>query len=194
MLVDKSGLWYRTLVARYREEAGRVLEGGRRGSSWWREIVRIRDGEGVEGGTGWFAQGIERKDEYSGGDECIRVGVKLGCGVANYYWVWRPDLSGGYSVQGTYDLLTSMGGQAMAATTDLIWHKLVPLKVSVAAWRLLRNRLPTKDNLVRRHIISQGAHLCVDGCGAPETAKHLFLSCPVFAPLWGLVRNWIGIS
>ncbi|GAU33365.1 hypothetical protein TSUD_364900 [Trifolium subterraneum] len=83
----------------------------------------------------------------------------------------------------------SRGGQAVAATTDLIWHKQVPLKVSVAACRLLRNRLPSKDNLVRRHIISQGAHLCMAGYGAPETAQHLFLLCPVFAPLWGLVRN-----
>ncbi|GAU43501.1 hypothetical protein TSUD_92120 [Trifolium subterraneum] len=89
---------------------------------------------------------------------------------ATDYWVWRPDPSGGYSVRGAYDLLTSRGDQGVAATTDLIWHKQVPLKVSVAAWRLLRNRLPTKDNLVRRHIIPQGAHLCVAGCGVPETA------------------------
>ncbi|GAU37503.1 hypothetical protein TSUD_275550 [Trifolium subterraneum] len=82
-----------------------------------------------------------------------------------YYWVWRPDPSGGYSVRGAYDLLTFRGGQTVVATTDLIWHKQVPLKVSVAAWGLLRNRLPTKDNLVRRHIISQGAHLCMAGCG-----------------------------
>ncbi|GAU10685.1 hypothetical protein TSUD_424660, partial [Trifolium subterraneum] len=113
---------------------------------------------------------------------------------ATDYWVWRPDPSGGYSVRGAYDLLTSRGDQGVAATTDLIWHKQVPLKVSVAAWRLLRNRLPTKDNLVRRHIIPQGAHLCVAGCGVPETTQHLFLSCPAFAPLWGLVRNWVGIS
>ncbi|MCI63048.1 receptor-like kinase, partial [Trifolium medium] len=44
MLVDKTGLWYRVLVARYGDEAGRVMDRGRRGSSWWKEIVRIRDG------------------------------------------------------------------------------------------------------------------------------------------------------
>ncbi|KAK2372183.1 hypothetical protein QL285_073347 [Trifolium repens] len=62
------------------------------------------------------------------------------------------------------------------------------------AWRLLRNRLPTKDNLVRRHIIPPDASLCVTGCGGVETAQHLFLSYPVFAPLWGLIRFWIDIS
>jgi hypothetical protein len=78
--------------------------------------------------------------------------------------------------------------------TDLIWHKQVPLKVSVLAWRLLYNRLPTRDNLVRRHIIAYDAQLCVIGCGGVKTAHHLFMSCPVLASLWCLVRNWVGIS
>jgi hypothetical protein len=54
--------------------------------------------------------------------------------------------------------------------------------------------LPTKDNLVKRHIIPSDASLCVTGCGGVETAHHLFFFCPIFAPLWSLVRSWIGIS
>ncbi|MCI85851.1 receptor-like kinase, partial [Trifolium medium] len=42
MLVDRTFLLYRVLAARYGEEAGRLKAGGRRGSSWWREISRIR--------------------------------------------------------------------------------------------------------------------------------------------------------
>jgi hypothetical protein len=34
----------------------------------------------------------------------------------------------------------------------------------------------------------------VTGCGGVGTAQHVFLSCPVFAPLWGLIRSWVGIS
>jgi len=34
----------------------------------------------------------------------------------------------------------------------------------------------------------------VTGCGGLETVDHLFLSCPVFAPLWSMVRSWISIS
>ncbi|MCH93831.1 kinesin-like protein, partial [Trifolium medium] len=26
-----------------------------------------------------------------------------------------------------------------------------------------------------------------------ETAQHLFLTCPVFAPLWSLIRTWVDI-
>ncbi|MCI64663.1 non-LTR retrotransposon transposase, partial [Trifolium medium] len=51
MLVDRGGLWFRVLAARYGVERGRLKAGGRNGSPWWREIVRIRDGvDGLGGG------------------------------------------------------------------------------------------------------------------------------------------------
>ncbi|GAU17907.1 hypothetical protein TSUD_330330, partial [Trifolium subterraneum] len=56
MLVDRGGMWYRVLAARYGEVAGRLAVGGRGGSVWWREVSRIRDGEDVVGGVvvcGW---------------------------------------------------------------------------------------------------------------------------------------------
>jgi hypothetical protein len=57
-------------------------------------------------------------------------------------------------VRGAYNLLTIQDFHGVKATSDLFWHKQVPLKVSVLAWRLFHNRLSTKDNLVTRNIIS----------------------------------------
>ncbi|MCI67692.1 helicase-like protein, partial [Trifolium medium] len=48
-------------------------------------------------------------------------------------WVWRHDPGGGYTVQGAYKLLTFRDVQDADATSDLIWHKQVPLKVFVLA-------------------------------------------------------------
>jgi hypothetical protein len=42
--VDRGGLWFRVLAARYGLVGGRLRTGGRIGSAWWRETVRIRDG------------------------------------------------------------------------------------------------------------------------------------------------------
>jgi len=64
----------------------------------------------------------------------------------------------------------------------------------VLVWRLLRNRLPTKDNLVHRGVLLQTNAACVGGCVDSESATHLFLHCNVFGSLWSLVRNWLGIS
>ncbi|GAU37579.1 hypothetical protein TSUD_213200 [Trifolium subterraneum] len=62
---------YRVLAARYGEEVGRLREGGRTGSAWWREIVRIRDEESDVGERGWFAASIERR---------------VGNGVDTFFW------------------------------------------------------------------------------------------------------------
>ncbi|MCI44179.1 putative non-LTR retroelement reverse transcriptase related protein, partial [Trifolium medium] len=50
----------RVLTARYGVERGRLLEGRKRGSTWWREIARIRD-EGGESRGGWFGEHVVKK-------------------------------------------------------------------------------------------------------------------------------------
>jgi len=90
-------------------------------------------------------------------------------------WLWLLDHIGGYSVRGVYDLLTSHEQPHLHQNLELIWHKQVPLKVSIFAWRLLRDRLPTKENLANRGIISLEARMCLGGCGHVEDLNHLFL-------------------
>ncbi|GAU26303.1 hypothetical protein TSUD_56010 [Trifolium subterraneum] len=109
-------------------------------------------------------------------------------------WQWRPDPDIGYTVRGAYELLTT---QVSATTDDAekpIWHSQVPLKVSIFVWRLLRDKLPTKANLITRGILSHAAGLCVSGCGAVESAQHLFVSCSTFGYIWALVHSWIDTT
>ena len=80
------------------------------------------------------------------------------------------------------------------ATANLAWHKQVPHKVSIVAWRLLQDRLPTKINLQRRGIAQVTDTRCVSGCGKEETTSHLFLHCHVFGAIWQHIRSWIGVS
>ncbi|MCH81803.1 cysteine-rich receptor-like protein kinase [Trifolium medium] len=202
-------------VRQYGEERGRLCEGGSSGSSWWREIVRIREGVGDSGG-GWFRESVFKK--VGDGSETFfwtdpwldelhlkeRFGRLFNLSVNQSSNVdeaqlpdkrqWKPDPFTGLSVCGAYQLLTSHQTVTSYSVTDLIWHCQVPLKVSIFAWRLLRDRLPTKTNLVSRGIITPKDHLCVSGCGDVESAQHLFLSCSFFGSIWPLVRSWIGFS
>jgi hypothetical protein len=100
----------------------------------------------------------------------------------------------GYTVRGAYQLLTSHVSATTDVAKNLIWHSQVPLKVSIYAWRLLRDRLPTKTNLITRGILSTAAHFCVIGRGAVELAQHLFLSYSTLNSLWALVHSWIDVS
>lgn len=94
------------------------------------------------------------------------------------------------SHNGAYHFLTTSKEPIDRGLVDNVWHKQVMLKVFVFAWRLLRNRLPTKDNLVRRGVLHEGDNTYVFG----ETTDHLFLGCGVFGALWPLVWMWLGIS
>jgi len=69
-IVDREGLWFKVLLSRYGEERGRLREGDRMGSVWWKEIVKIREGIGVEGGS-WFE---------------VNISKRLGNGLNTYFW------------------------------------------------------------------------------------------------------------
>ncbi|KAK2362515.1 hypothetical protein QL285_087573 [Trifolium repens] len=99
-----------------------------------------------------------------------------------------------YSVRDAYQVLTSQDATVIGEAEDLIWHRHVPLKVSIFVWCLLRDQLPTKANLVSRGILAPDLHYCAAGCGSIETTQQLFLSCNTFGSLWALVRSWIGFS
>lgn len=50
LLVDIDSLWYRVLLARYGRVHGRLEDGGRSCSMWWKAIGKILEGGG--GGEG----------------------------------------------------------------------------------------------------------------------------------------------
>jgi len=77
---------------------------------------------------------------------------------------------------------------------NLIWHAQVPLKVSILAWRLIRDRLSIKNNLLNRGIISVADTYCSAGCGQLESANRLFIHYDTFGLIWQHVRFWIGVA
>ena len=60
VLVDRGGLSYRVLVARYGEVGGRLEVGSQSCSTWWREVGRLRDGVSKVGGE-WVDECVSRK-------------------------------------------------------------------------------------------------------------------------------------
>jgi len=59
MLGENDRLWYRAIKVRYRKEGGRLKEGGRQSSLWWRMMCCIRNGVGLGVGR-WFEDNVHR--------------------------------------------------------------------------------------------------------------------------------------
>ena len=83
-------------------------------------------------------------------------------------WRWKLEISHVFSVRSAYTVLTSesVAASTMAVTTP--WHLQVPVKVVLFAWRMFRERLPMKDNLLHRGVITLNSRLCTAGCNSVE--------------------------
>ncbi|KAK2383636.1 hypothetical protein QL285_071069 [Trifolium repens] len=102
-------------------------------------------------------------------------------------WSWRPDRDHGYYVCGAYLLLTTQQQVTFGAVDDLIWHRQVPLKISIFALRLLRGRLPTRQTWWLEASLPQTLTF-----GWPVEVTLNWLN--TYCYLWHLVRSWIGFS
>ncbi|GAU48381.1 hypothetical protein TSUD_118070, partial [Trifolium subterraneum] len=186
-------IWWREIAC--------IWEGRELGGSWFGEQVSKRVGDGSDTFF-WTDPWVEEihlcerfgrlfdlaQNKWQTVAEMSSLGWgwigKRGSGGDSCGWQWQPDPDEGYTVQGAYQLLTSQVSATMDDADKLIWHSQVPLKVCILAWRLLRDRLPTKVNLVTRGILSPADHFCVSRCGEAESALHLFISCSTFGSLW----------
>ena len=107
-------------------------------------------------------------------------------------WKWNAD-SSSYTIRSAYNTLLAQVHVDNVVAAPSIWHKDVPLKVVLFVWCLFHDRLPTKDNLHRRHVLDFDAQICVDGCGFIETSTHLFLHCTLFGSVWNHIFQWLGV-
>lgn len=68
----------------------------------------------------------------------------------------------------------------------LIWSSSIPPSKSFTSWRLIKDRMPTDENLTKRGCyIPSRCNMC---CSNSKTSDHLFLTCPFAVSLW----NWLG--
>jgi hypothetical protein len=74
-----------------------------------------------------------------------------------------------------------------------LWNCPAPSKVLCFSWKVLHNRVATRDNLFRRGIIHQeGDRMCMLCDSGVESVVHLFVYCDV--SLWGRVFSWLGVE
>lgn len=72
------------------------------------------------------------------------------------------------------------------------WNKLLPKKVNIFLWRMLRDRLPTRWNLSRKglEMSSMNCSLCDNGI---DNAYHVFLTCSLASSIWACIFKWLDI-
>ncbi|XP_040866060.1 uncharacterized protein [Glycine max] len=108
-------------------------------------------------------------------------------------WVWAADPSGQYSIRSAYSVLREdISEEAQDGEFKELWKLKVPPKVAVFAWRLLKDRLPTRDNL-RRKQVELHEYLCPFCRTMEESACHLFFHCRKVLPVWWESLSWVNL-
>jgi hypothetical protein len=115
-------------------------------------------------------------------------------------WRWGLEDDGLFSVKSMYLHIDSVFSPEPSLREDVlrvlknIWKSPAPSKVIAFSWKLVRNRLPTKDNLVLRGIqINGGTNSCVHCNGSVEIADHLFLFCDFASVVSKAIFRWFGV-
>ncbi|KAM0016914.1 putative reverse transcriptase zinc-binding domain-containing protein [Helianthus debilis subsp. tardiflorus] len=105
-------------------------------------------------------------------------------------WRWEGDPNGIFSVAAVRSWLTAVNMPTSGASFD--WCKWVPSKCNIFMWRVVMNRIPTKQALSRRNIFVED-NLCVLCEDGEETVEHLFSACGVSTKAWEGIARWCGI-
>jgi hypothetical protein len=104
--------------------------------------------------------------------------------------IWNLTPSGEYSTTSAYN--AHFYGATQTNMNKMVWKVWAPPKIKFFAWLAIRNRLWTSDWLERRGWDNCG--LCPLCNQHNETAAHLFSHYRYTKRLWGMIRDWLGLT
>lgn len=76
-----------------------------------------------------------------------------------------------------------------------VWCKGIPSKVSSFFWKALRDRAPSRNNLVKKGIIVDNRDkFCILCYNDAKDIDHLLCSCSLFYDVWRKFFGWFEIE
>jgi len=107
--------------------------------------------------------------------------------------LWKADPSGVYSTKSAYRIMMTCNRSVSDGRTfHIIWKLKIPPRAAVFSWRLIKDRLPTRANLLRRNVFIQEAECPLCG-NEQEEAGHLFFNCKLTIGLWWESMRWTQV-
>ncbi|XP_058766423.1 uncharacterized protein LOC131640023 [Vicia villosa] len=120
------------------------------------------------------------------------------CSEVDDGYEWTLSGEGCFSVHSCYELFLS-GAYADSVCQEetanalvSLWKVEAPPELLFFGWRVLLNRMATKDQLFKRSIITKrNDSLCVFSKSQEETIAHIFGSCSFADYIWRRVLIWL---
>lgn len=121
-------------------------------------------------------------------------GVQL-CEDALDCWSWDAAPDGVYSVNSAYLFLQGPEVPVTDSVISDIWRSFAPSNIKAFTWRLLLDRIASRENLLKRHVLpSVDAATCILCQCHVETSFHLLFSCSFAMQVWQRCFSWLCLS
>jgi hypothetical protein len=101
---------------------------------------------------------------------------------------WDLEPNGRFSVSSLYHKINQ--GPSLPHEA-ILWSAKLPLKIKIFLWQMARGRLPSNEQINRRHGASNGRCAL---CGRIESVDHIFFTCDLAAFAWSGIREAFGVQ
>lgn len=118
--------------------------------------------------------------------EVLQEMVPLPVSSGRDFVSWGLSPPGEFSVSSAYLALCRV---PVLPWLSPLWKAPLPLKIKIFVWQLLRDRLPSGTEVLKRHGLGNG--IC-PMCHVPGTGTHILFSCVAAQALWCFVREALG--
>ncbi|XP_071712823.1 uncharacterized protein [Rutidosis leptorrhynchoides] len=111
-------------------------------------------------------------------------------------WSWDLASNGLFSVKKLTDIITSASVHSLTTSSQVsetLRNNLVPKKVEIFVWRLLKKRIPVRVELDKRGVDlhSTRCPICDDQL---ESVDHFLFSCNFSFDVWSRIFQWWGVN
>jgi len=107
--------------------------------------------------------------------------------------VWGVEAAEKFTVNSAYECLAKQTRGTQQASFELVWKAKAFPNVLTTTWRILIDRLPTKEGLSRRGVLMDTT-VCVLCKIKEESCQHLFIDCKYAQLVWSLYLQWLGFE
>ncbi|XP_043697079.1 uncharacterized protein LOC122647842, partial [Telopea speciosissima] len=97
--------------------------------------------------------------------------------------VWIGNSSGNFTSKSAWNAVRTR--TAHTDWSEAVWFERGINSHCFIAWRCLSDALPTRDNLIHRHILAP--HHCEFCWAGTESRNHLFFGCPFSTDIWKII-------
>ncbi|XP_022031178.1 uncharacterized protein LOC110932129 [Helianthus annuus] len=147
-----------------------------------------------QGGIQWFwgsRNNLSSNALLKEWDECLAVINEVTISQRSDAWLWRM---GEKQVEFQARLVRAELDEIslINETTVLIWLHWIPKKVNCFLWRVVLDRIATKEALqiLRIHLPSVNCVLCNEEI---ESVNHLLVTCGLAQQIWAVIFQWMKI-